>query len=77
MSARQIQGAVLLAAYLVVMGFLGGMIVSAMRFDRQRSVVLSQLNDTSTRVRARLMDMEKDAARGTSRETTSEVDERH
>ena len=74
MSAWRIPAALLLAVYLVGMGVLGGMVVSAMRFDRQRSVLLSQLNDTSTRVRARLMDMEKDAARGTSRDTTREGD---
>jgi len=44
MSARQIMGACALGAYLVVLGFLGGMIASAIRFDGQRAATLSQLD---------------------------------
>jgi hypothetical protein len=59
------------------MGVLSGMVISAMRFDQQRSAVLAQLNDASTRVYAQLMEMEKDAARGTSPDTTSEGEASH
>jgi hypothetical protein len=65
--------ALLLGVYLVGIGLLGGMAISVMRFDQQRSVVLAQLNDASTRVHARLMQMEKDAARGPSLDTTREA----
>jgi len=63
MSARQIRGACGLGAYLLVLGFLGGMLVSAIRFDGQRATILSELDDASTRVRAQLMRLEHDAAR--------------
>ena len=63
MSARQILGACALGAYLLVLGFLGGMIASAIRFDGQRAAILSKLDDASTRVRAQLMRFEHDAAR--------------
>ena len=63
MSARQIRGACALGAYLLVLGFLGDMLVSAIRFDGQRAAILSKLDDASTRVRAQLMRLEHDAAR--------------
>jgi len=63
MSARQIRGAWALGAYLLVLGFLGGMLVSAIRFDGQRTAILSTLDDASTRVRAQLMRLEHEAAR--------------
>jgi hypothetical protein len=63
MSARQILGACALGAYLLVLGFLGGMVASAMRFDGQRAAVLSRLDEASARVRAQLMRFEHDAAR--------------
>ena len=63
MSRRQVAGLCTLSAYLLGMGFLGGMIVSAVRFDQQRAAILSKLDDASTRVRARLMLFEHDAAR--------------
>jgi hypothetical protein len=56
----------LLAGYLVGVGVLGGMAISAMRFDQQRLALLAQLNDASTRVHAQLKQMEKEATRGTS-----------
>ena len=62
MSTRQIRGACALGAYLLVLGFLGGMLVSASRFDGQRTAILSKLDDASTRVRAQLMRLEHDAA---------------
>ena len=63
MSPRQVAGLCTLSAYLLGMGFLGGMIVSAVRFDQQRAAILSKLDDASTRVRARVMLFEHDAAR--------------
>jgi len=63
MSARQIRGAWALGAYLLVLGFLGGMLVSAIRFDGQRTAILSTLDDASTRVRAQLLRLEHEAAR--------------
>ncbi len=62
MSARQIRGACALGAYLLVLGFLGGMLASAIRFDGQRAAILSELDDASARVRAQLMRLEHDAA---------------
>ena len=41
----------------------GGTIVSAMRFDLRRAVILAELDDMSTRVRAKLMLLEHDATR--------------
>jgi hypothetical protein len=63
MSLRQLAGVCTLGAYLLMMGFLGGTIVSAIRFDQQRAAILSKLDDASTRVRAKLMLVEHDAAR--------------
>ena len=63
MRARRHVIACLVGAYLLAMGFLGGMIVSAMRFDHRRAVILAELDDTSTRVRAKLMLLEHDATR--------------
>ncbi len=55
MSVRQIRGACALGAYLLVLGFLGGMLASAIRFDGQRAAILSKLDDASARVRAQLI----------------------
>ena len=63
MSARQIRGACALGAYLLVLGFLGGMLASTIRFDGQRAAILSKLDDASARVRAQLMHLEHEAAR--------------
>jgi hypothetical protein len=49
--------------YLAVMGFLAGTMVERMRFDAQRSAVLSRLASAERQVRARLMDLEGDARR--------------
>jgi hypothetical protein len=58
----------MLSAYLVVLGFFGGVVVSAMRFDGKRAASLSRLDDTTARVRAHLMRFEHDAARSTGME---------
>ena len=63
MSLRQFFGTCTLGAYLLLIGFLGGTVVSAIRFDQRRAVILSQLDDASTRVRAKLMLFEHDASR--------------
>jgi hypothetical protein len=63
MSARQKMAACALGVYLLVLGFLGGMIASAIRFNGQRDAILSQLEDASTRVRTHLMRFANDAAR--------------
>ena len=63
MSTRRLVLAGLVGSYLLTMGFFGGMIVSAMRFDHRRAVILAELGDTSTRVRAKLMLLEHDATR--------------
>ena len=62
MSARRVAGACVIGAYLLVVGFFGGMIASAIRFDGQRGAILAKLDDASTRARARLMRLEHDAA---------------
>ena len=71
MSARQIRGACALGAYLLVLGFLGGTIASAIRFDGQRAAILAKLDDASTRARAKLMRFEHEAARSAGRRDES------
>ena len=63
MNPRQVVGACVVGAYLLGMGFLGGMIVSAIRFDQHRAVILAKLDDASTRARAKLMLLEHVAPR--------------
>ena len=63
MSPRRLVLVCLVGSYLLAMGLLGGMIVSAMRFDHRRAVILGELDDMSTRVRAKLMLLEHDATR--------------
>ncbi len=63
MSARQIAGACVVGAYLLAVGFLGGTIAGTMRFDAKRSAILAELEDASSRARAKLMLLEHDAAR--------------
>jgi len=63
MSARQIRAASAVGVYLLVLGFLCGMLASAIRFDGQRAAILSKLDAASTRVRAQLIRLEHDAAR--------------
>ncbi len=63
MRARRIVCAGIVGAYLLGVGFLGGMIASAIRFDQRRAAILSDLEDTSARVHARLMLLEHDASR--------------
>jgi hypothetical protein len=44
--------------YLAGLGFLTGMVVERIRFDRQRATVLQHFAATHERLRARLMDLE-------------------
>jgi hypothetical protein len=45
--------------YLTGLGFLTGMIVERVRFDRQRSIVLHHLAATQERLHTHLMDLER------------------
>jgi hypothetical protein len=49
----------LVALYLIVFGFVSGMLVERMRFDWTRSIVLIRLDATEQRLRARLMEIER------------------
>ena len=48
------------ALYLLVVGFLGGMIVDRVRFDASRSVLLTTLEQDTHRVHERLMALERE-----------------
>jgi hypothetical protein len=62
MTPRSLAGACMLGGYLLVMGFLGGTLYSAIRFDARRAVVLSDFEKASNRLRAKLMRLEQEAA---------------
>jgi hypothetical protein len=51
------------ALYLLVVGFLGGMIVDRVRFDASRSVLLTRLEQDTHRVHERLMAIEREGSR--------------
>jgi hypothetical protein len=51
------------ALYLLVVGFLGGMIVDRVRFDASRSVLLTRLEQDTHRVHERLMALEREESR--------------
>jgi hypothetical protein len=51
------------ALYLLVIGFLSGMIVDRIRFDETRSVILARLDEDSQRVHKRLMAIEREESR--------------
>jgi hypothetical protein len=51
------------ALYLLVVGFLSGMIVDRVRFDETRSVLLARLEEDSHRVHQRLMAIEREESR--------------
>ena len=51
------------ALYLLVVGFLGGMIVDRVRFDASRSVLLTRLEQDTHRVHERLMALEHEESR--------------
>jgi hypothetical protein len=48
------------ALYLLVVGFLCGMIVDRIRFDETRSVLLARIEEDSHRVHQRLMAIERE-----------------
>jgi hypothetical protein len=45
--------------YLAVLGFLTGIVVERIRFDRQRATLLQHFAATHERLRTRLMDLER------------------
>ena len=51
------------ALYLLVIGFLSGMIVDRIRFDETRSVLLARLEEDSQRLHQRLMAIEREESR--------------
>jgi hypothetical protein len=51
------------ALYLLVVGFLGGMIVDRVRFDASRSVLLTRLEQDTHRVHERLMALKHEDSR--------------
>ena len=51
------------ALYLLVVGFLGGMIVDRVRFDASRSVLLTRLEQDTHKVHERLMALEHEDSR--------------
>ena len=54
---------IIAALYLLVVGFLGGMIVDRVRFDASRSVLLTRLEQDTHRVHERLMALEREESR--------------
>jgi len=51
---------IIAALYLLVVGFLGGMIVDRVRFAASRSVLLTRLEQDTHRVHERLMALERE-----------------
>jgi hypothetical protein len=51
------------ALYLLVVGFLSGMIVDRVRFDASRSVLLTRLEQDTRRMHERLMAIEREGSR--------------
>jgi hypothetical protein len=49
----------LVVLYLSGVGFLGGLAMERMRFDRQRAAALASLTATQTRLHARLIELER------------------
>jgi polynucleotide 5'-kinase involved in rRNA processing len=58
---RQLQLALGLSLYLGTVGFLGGMLVERIRFDRERASVLTRFATAEQRLHARLMALEREA----------------
>ena len=61
MSPRRIVLGVVLGLYLLGLGVLVGVVVERMRFDQGRLARLAELDAATSRVRAHLMLLEKDA----------------
>jgi len=61
MMTRRERGLIIVGGclYLTVLGFLTGMIVERVRFDRQRATVLQHLAATQERLHTHLMDLER------------------
>jgi hypothetical protein len=58
---RLVAAGVALALYGVGLGFLGGVAVDRMLFDRERKAVVGRLEQASRRVHGALMELERDA----------------
>jgi len=63
MSRPRVVIGIALALYFLGAGFLGGMLVDHIRFDRERAAALARLDQASQRVHARLMALEQNTAR--------------
>ena len=63
----------LVGMWLTLMGFLGGMVVERIRFDRHRTSVLYRLHSAEARLHDRLMAIEKAAMRGAERPAPREA----
>jgi hypothetical protein len=59
MSTRAIVLGSAAAAYLVVVGFVGGIVVERMRFDAHRQVAVKRLDAEKERLRARAIALEQ------------------
>jgi Na+/glutamate symporter len=59
MTRRARTVALALALYGVVLGFLGGLLVERLLFDRQRTSVLTRVAAAEKRLHARLMEIER------------------
>jgi len=57
MSRRHVILAVAFGVYLLGAGFLGGMLVDQIRFDRERTAMLGRLDQATKQVHARLMEL--------------------
>jgi hypothetical protein len=55
-------GATAIAAYALAMGVLVGTLMERVRFDQKRAVVLREYEETTARVRSRLMELEGTAS---------------
>jgi hypothetical protein len=55
-------GATAIAAYALAMGVLLGTLMERVRFDQKRAVVLPEYEETTARVRSRLMELEGTAS---------------
>jgi hypothetical protein len=59
---------IIAALYLLVVGFLSGMIADRIRFDETRSVLLATLEEDNHRVHERLMAIEREESRESGKE---------
>jgi hypothetical protein len=60
MRRRRLWFAVTMGIYVGAMGFLGGVLVERVRFDRARATVLERVAYAEQRLHARLMELERE-----------------